>query len=121
MSNPTEVERVDTSAEACAVACMLVSNPNGGLRKDGDGWQKRVNDLIRALQFERDALQVSKAAAEVMLLRRLVRKMGEVLVLVRDRLEDEGDRVYFGSTNHAEVLKDAASDYDSYRWEKGEA
>ena len=45
---------VDTSAEACAVACMLVSNPAGETRHAG--WQKRVNDLIRALRAERDKL-----------------------------------------------------------------
>ncbi len=47
-------EPVDTSDEACAVACMLVSNPQGAFRTDGDGWQKRVNDLIRALRDERN-------------------------------------------------------------------
>lgn len=46
---------VDTSDEACAVACMLVTNPMGSFRKDGDGWQKRVNDLIRALRDERNS------------------------------------------------------------------
>lgn len=60
MTEPSEFAKkfmtVDTSPEACAVICMLVSNPQGAFRKDGDGWQKRVNDLIRALQDERDAL-----------------------------------------------------------------
>ncbi len=46
-------EKTDTSDEACAVACMLVSNPLGELRSPG--WQKRVNDLIRALRDERNA------------------------------------------------------------------
>jgi hypothetical protein len=46
---------VDTSDTACAVACMFVSNPQGVIRQDGDGWQKRVNDLIRALRDERNA------------------------------------------------------------------
>lgn len=50
-------EPVDTSDEACAVACVLVSNPQGSLRTDGDGWQKRVNDLIRALRDERNDLR----------------------------------------------------------------
>jgi hypothetical protein len=44
---------IDTSDEACAIACMLVSNPQGKARQDGDGWQRRVNDLIRALRDER--------------------------------------------------------------------
>jgi hypothetical protein len=46
-------ENVDISAEACAVACMLVSNPLGEFRSPG--WQKRVNDLIRALRAAIDA------------------------------------------------------------------
>lgn len=53
------MNKVDTSDEACAVACMLVSNPQGALRKDGDGWQKRVNDLIRALRDERNVLRAN--------------------------------------------------------------
>jgi hypothetical protein len=51
---------IDTSDEACAMACMLVSNPRGKLRKDGDGWQKRVNDLIRALRDERNDLRAER-------------------------------------------------------------
>lgn len=57
---PLEAEGlvVDTSDEACAVACMLVSNPllEGETIRTA-GWQKRVNDLIRALRDERNALQ----------------------------------------------------------------
>ncbi len=53
------MDNIDTSDAACAVACMLVSNPQGQLRKDGDGWQRRVNDLIRALRDERNELLAS--------------------------------------------------------------
>ncbi len=52
-----ESDTIDTSDEACALACMFVSNPQKALRNDGDGWQKRVNDLIRALRDERNALR----------------------------------------------------------------
>lgn len=45
--------------EECAVACTLVSNPQGALRQDGDGWQKRVNDTIRALRDERNQLRAA--------------------------------------------------------------
>ena len=61
--NPAEItqaamaDRINTSDEAIALACMIVTNP-GGIRKDGDGWQKPVNDLIRALREERNALQM---------------------------------------------------------------
>lgn len=52
--------QVDTSNEACAAACLLVSNPQGAMRRDGDGWQQRVNDLIRALRDERNALRAER-------------------------------------------------------------
>ncbi len=45
--------------EDCAVATMLVSNPQGALRKDGDGWQKIVNDVIHGLRDERNALRAA--------------------------------------------------------------
>lgn len=45
-------DKTNTSDEACAVACMLVSNPQGAVR--GYGWQRRVNYLIRALRDERN-------------------------------------------------------------------
>jgi hypothetical protein len=54
--SPDQRDKIDTSDEACALACMLVSNPQGQLRKDGDGWQRRINDLIRALRDERNDL-----------------------------------------------------------------
>ena len=53
---------VDTSDEACALICMTVSNPQGAMRKDGDGWQRQVNDLIRALRDERNELKEAAAA-----------------------------------------------------------
>jgi hypothetical protein len=48
------MESIDTSDEACAVVCMLVSNP--GQDERPHAWQKRVNDLIRALRDERNEL-----------------------------------------------------------------
>ena len=45
-------DKIDTSDQAIALACMVVINP-GGIRK-GDGWQRHVNDLIRALREERN-------------------------------------------------------------------
>jgi hypothetical protein len=45
-------DKIDTSDEACAVVCMIVSNPQGKFQTTG--WQKRVNDLIRALRDERN-------------------------------------------------------------------
>lgn len=53
---------VNISAEACAVACMLVSNPLGEVR--GVGWQRRVNDLIRAQSAELTRLRERNAELE---------------------------------------------------------
>lgn len=52
----------DTSDEQCALMCMLVSNPQDGVR--APGWQKRVNDLIRALRDERNKMREALEAAE---------------------------------------------------------
>lgn len=49
-----EEPKIDTSNEACALVCMMVSNPQDAMRRDG--WQRRVNDLIRALRDERNEL-----------------------------------------------------------------
>lgn len=46
--------KVVTSDEECALVCMIVSNPTGTVRPNA--WQKRVNDLIRALRDERNEL-----------------------------------------------------------------
>ena len=43
-----------TSTEA-AICCMIVSNPSGGMQPHG--WQKRVNDLIRAQDQELTTLR----------------------------------------------------------------
>lgn len=40
----------------------------------------------------------------------------DILMFIRDDLEDEGDRVYFGSTNHAEQFKELAEEFDGWAW-----
>lgn len=49
--------------------------------------------------------------------RRMIHQLGAAATLVSDGLDDEGDRVYLESTNHAEVIKAAAGLYDDYRIE----
>lgn len=46
------MDRVDSSDTECAVVCMIVSNDD--LKRPG--WKRRVNDLIRRLRDERNAL-----------------------------------------------------------------
>ena len=71
MSDP----KADTTDQSCAVICMLVSNPAGKLRTVG--WQKRVNDLIRALRDERNA-----AADRIKALEATLRKAQEALSFI---------------------------------------
>lgn len=40
----------------------------------------------------------------------------DTLIWVRDELEDEGDRVYFGSTNHADQFREAVESMDEWSW-----
>jgi len=49
---------------------------------------------------------------------RALEKMRLALVAVHDGMEDEGDRIYFGSTNHAEDLKAAWLLADALHWDE---
>jgi hypothetical protein len=40
------------------------------------------------------------------------------MIEVKDHIEDEGDRVYFGSSNHAEALKEVIHEMDVLRWDR---
>lgn len=48
----------------------------------------------------------------------LFHRMGEAITLIADHLADEGDRVYLGSTNHADMLKELRQLYFEYRYLK---
>lgn len=45
-------------------------------------------------------------------------KFRNTLLLIQDHIEDEGDRAYFGSTNHAEELREIAQKIDGLKWDK---
>jgi len=47
-----------------------------------------------------------------------LRKTRDEFIGIRDDLCDEGDRVYFGSTNHADAFKDAVEWLDDFAWDK---
>jgi hypothetical protein len=48
---------------------------------------------------------------------RLLIKMRDVLININDTLDDEGDRVYFGSTNHADYFKEVVQNLDAFKWD----
>ena len=47
-----------------------------------------------------------------------LRKTRDEFINIKDELCDEGDRVYFGSTNHADAFKDAVEWLDDFTWDK---
>lgn len=63
---------------------------------------------------------IDKAVAERTELRDLVHRLGSMAVLVCVGLQDEDDRCYLGSTNHADTLRAMKQLYDEYRMETGD-
>lgn len=56
---------------------------------------------------------------------KLLRKMRSALINIKDGVEDEGDRAYFGSTNDADRFREIVHELDDFDWseiigEKGE-
>lgn len=49
---------------------------------------------------------------------RLYSEMGDLILRISDGLADEGDRIYLGSTNEAEDIKDLGKEYFESRFEK---
>ena len=48
---------------------------------------------------------------------KLASRVRNRLVKITDHLEDEGDRIYFGSTNDADLLRDLKDDADGWIWD----
>ncbi|MCV0395419.1 MAG: hypothetical protein K5872_21985 [Rhizobiaceae bacterium] len=67
---------------------------------------------LAAVKRERDNLQAALTARAKTMLR-----LRDTLVQVHDHIEDEGDRVYFGSSNDADILKEVWHDLDGWNWD----
>jgi hypothetical protein len=76
-------------------------------------WMKRAEAAeARLAEVERDKrnLQAALARAKTML------KARDALINARDELQDEGDRVYFGSTNDADEFREVVDEMDAWAW-----
>ena len=69
--------------------------------------------MSEAPAIEPSAIELERDAATALII-----KHYDALANIRDTLEDEGDRVYFSSTNDAETLRDIVSDQEGYFWAK---
>lgn len=56
----------------------------------------------------------AKAISRGKLLERFRDRLQEIV----DHVENEGDRVYFGSTNHLDHLKEIADEMDMWKWDR---
>jgi uncharacterized coiled-coil DUF342 family protein len=79
----------------------------------------RISRGVDRLKRENEAFRSANASLDkrVHELRDLVHYLGSRAVLVCDELQDEDDRCYLGSTNHADVLRKMKQSYDEYRME----
>lgn len=70
-----------------------------------------INDLA-----ERNAAVVR--AADVAHYARLLTRFHDSVLEIAATVEDEGDRIYFGSTNDVDTLKDLARELEDARWDR---
>ena len=82
----------------------------------------RISRGVDRLKRENEAFRGANASLDKHLheARELVHYLGSRAVLVCDGLQDEDDRCYLGSTNHADVLRKMKQSYDEYRMETGD-
>lgn len=71
-----------------------------------------TDDLVKRLETQRNLYKGKYRA-----LLKLVSRTRDKLVQVTDHIEDEGDRVYFGSTNHADALRNLFHEMEAWIWD----
>lgn len=63
-------------------------------------------------------LEASNYKARSIARGRLLERFRDTVQEIVDHADNEGDRVYFGTTNHFEVLKDIAQQMESWNWDR---
>lgn len=79
------------------------------------------NDALasaEAKEAERAELEraVKQMRAELTMRAKMMVRLRDILHNITDTMEDEGDRIYFGSTNDADTLKDIVREFDDLAW-----
>lgn len=62
--------------------------------------------------------ELAEAKANEIYSSQLMRRFRDTLLNVRDGMQDEGDRVYFGSTNDADELREVVEAVDELEWDR---
>lgn len=98
------------------VAQLLRSDDDKVVRASLSNW---CNAIIAALDlaavFEP---ALTAARAEEIYSSQLMRKFRDTLSNVKDGMEDEGDRIYFGSTNDADQLREIVDEVEELEWDR---
>ncbi len=117
----TDAQTTDTSAEAVErVICNpIIAMVNTGRSPSLDGCGAII-DVARSLVADRDALaaELDAANARRNALSKTILKFKDCLLNTVDGLEDEGDRVHFGSSNDADKLRDIAQRFEEHSWDE---
>jgi hypothetical protein len=102
--------------DECVRGCVLQATECINTVETGNPWRKAegvkppwtahaaLTERVRELEGERDEA------------RNAVVKCKDVALAIADRIEDEGDRAYFGSTNDPDMLKALARELDDLHW-----
>lgn len=80
-------------------------------------------DLLASLaskdaEIERLKAERENARSEASHVAKMFLRHRDLLLEIRDKIADESDRCYFGSTNHADYFRDVAAEMDDYAWDR---
>jgi hypothetical protein len=98
------------------VAQLLRSTDEKVVRASMSNW---YNAILGALDFAAEfEPKLTAAKADEIYASQLMRKFRDTLSNIVDGCDDEGDRVYFGSTNAADELREIAEEIEELAWDK---
>ena len=69
-------------------------------------------------EIERLKAERENARSEASHVAKMFLRHRDLLLEIRDKIADESDRCYFGSTNHADYFRDVAAEMDDYAWDR---
>lgn len=95
-----------------------------GARMDGGPWHNVHSKGCAIFQGKSTDARVARleqelkaAKAESVARGRMLVHFRNEMIIIRDGIEEEGDRTYFGSTNKADLFKDEVQKLDDFKWD----
>lgn len=73
---------------------------------------------IARLRARVGELEADPVRAKLIARSKLMARIRDSLVDIVTEVEDEGGRVYFGHTEHADILRDLAEEFDTWAWDE---